>query len=393
MEVISLNFTLIFLISTFLTGIFAIPLVPLVVTLIIAKFAFKADWWKNVGIGLLCNVGIVVILSIFTVFSLFAGVLTNPATWCDHQYEIVEEFESTCTQKGELRRKCTECGQNSVEYFDKLPHTWSVESVVIATCTSEGYTLVKCTACSATERQNASSSLGHSMKEISRTEPTRETEGSIVFGCERCSYEETQTIDKISPLPDADGDLPEIEDLINELMALGFTQEEAKVCREIFLKCGVTSIKGAEASSSTATIDDLIAYRIVMDGKRTLTFTIDHRELFYIALNGTDVYDTSKGGFLITIDDVYIPESEISRQTAEELEDLTILVLDPYFINALWYDGFSFGRSDDVYAVRCEVYARNRLGVEEWVPAKVWYEYNGADFVVTRIVIDGVRYK
>ena len=192
-----------------------------------------------------------------------------------------------------------------------------------------------------------------------------------------------------------EGQLPDVEsdDLVNELVALGFTQEEAAKYREVFLKCNVTSIKGAEPTSSTATINDLICYRIVMDDKRTLIFTIDKRELFYIALNGTDVYDTSKGGFLISIDEVHIPESEISYDVKSELGVKTQSILEPYFVKAKRFSNFAYGRSDDNYVVRCEVYAENRMGVKDTIMAFVYYEYNGNEFKVTAISIDGVRYK
>jgi hypothetical protein len=183
------------------------------------------------------------------------------------------------------------------------------------------------------------------------------------------------------------------DNLVEEIMALGFTREEATTYREVFLMCGINNIEGAAPTNATATIDDLVAYRIVMDDDRTMWFTIEKRELFYIALNGVDVYDTSQGGFLININDVHIPENDISRSTAETLRDLTISTVEPYFVNALYYDGFRYGRSDDAYMVQCEVYAQNKLGVKDWIFAKVWYEFDGTEFVVTAVVVDGNRYK
>ena len=185
----------------------------------------------------------------------------------------------------------------------------------------------------------------------------------------------------------------ESDNLVNELKEIGFTDEEADEYRKVFLKCGINSILGAEPTSTTATIDDLVAYRMVMDDDRTVWFTIDKRELFYIALNGTDVYDADKGGFLISIDDVHIPENDISIEVGGELELKTRSVLDQYFVNALGYSNFAFSRSDDKYAVRCEVRAENRLGVKDTILAFVYYEYNGTEFIVTAVSIDGVRYK
>jgi hypothetical protein len=196
-------------------------------------------------------------------------------------------------------------------------------------------------------------------------------------------------------LTEIEGSVPEIneENLLEELVALGFTNEEASKYREVFLKCGINSIEGAEPTSSTATIDDLICYRIVMDEERTLIFTIDNRELFYIALNGTDVYDSAKGGFLISIEDIHIPEREISSSVRNDLELKTQLLLDQYFVNAIWYSNFIVARSDNDYLVRCDVYCENRMGVKDTVTAFVYYNYNGVTFEITAITIDGIRYK
>ena len=350
-----------------------------------------------------------IILSICagSVIPLFVlAMLLNPYTWCHHDRELISETPATCSAQGKIVEYCSECDLEHISYINKLPHNYQVSEIVEGTCKERGYIIEKCTECSATKKTKTDA-LGHSMKEASRVEPTNTSEGKVVKRCERCGHEETEIIprdesaskdtgfiegnfDKVEG-----GALPDIEsdNLVNELMERGFTTEEATQYREVFLMCGINSIAGAESSNPSATIDELVAYRIVMDDDRTLMFTIDKRELFYIALNGTDVYDTSKGGFLISIDDVHIPESEITRATAEKLRDKTTSVLEPYFINALYYDGWRYGRSDDNYAVQCEVYAKNRLGIKDWIFAKVYYEYDGTEFVVTAIVIDGERYK
>lgn len=185
----------------------------------------------------------------------------------------------------------------------------------------------------------------------------------------------------------------EVDNISEKLCSFGFTGSEAQEIREIFLLCGITDIDGAEPTDPNATIDGLIAYRYVIDDDRTVWFTIDKRELFYIALNGVDVYDTDKGGFLININDVHIPESEISVSVKNTLRDLAESTLDVYFINANYYDAWGVARSDDDYMTQCEVYATNKLGIKDWIKAKVWFKYDGKNYNVTAVVIDGVRYK
>lgn len=65
--------------------------------------------------------------------------------------------------------------------------------------------------------------------------------------------------------------------------------------RAIFIMCGVSSLEGCEPTDPSATIDGLVSFRAVWDKDRTFWFTVDKREVFYIALNGVDVYDTDKG--------------------------------------------------------------------------------------------------
>lgn len=194
---------------------------------------------------------------------------------------------------------------------------------------------------------------------------------------------------------EVEGEIADIESdtIVEKLCSFGFTEAEAQEIRKIFLQCGITDISDAQPTDPDATIDGLISYQYVIDKDRTVWFTIENRELFYIAQNGVDVYDTSKGGFLININDIHIPESDISVNVRITLQDLTEGVLDGYFVNALYYDAWGFARSDDNYMVQCEVKASNKLGVKDWIKAKVWFEYDGENYNVTGVVIDGVRYK
>lgn len=192
-----------------------------------------------------------------------------------------------------------------------------------------------------------------------------------------------------------DGAISDIgaDNITSKLIEIGFTEEEAEGIKETFLLCGLTDIRGFEKTDPSASIDGLVSYRNEIDNDRTAWFTIENRKLFYIALNGVDVYDSDKGGFLININDVHIPESYVSPDVADILHDLTEQTLDGYFVNALYYDGFGYGREDNNYMVQCQVEAKNRLGTKDWVYAKVWYEWKDDGFVVTGVVIDGQQYK
>ena len=125
------------------------------------------------------------------------GVITDPATWCEHQYEIVGEKAASCTVRGEINKRCTLCDKTSTEYTDKTPHQWSFESVCNASCVDEGYTIEKCTVCSDTRKVNVVGALGHAMEETYRLNPTPSTDGKVKSVCSRCNHEETSIFAKL----------------------------------------------------------------------------------------------------------------------------------------------------------------------------------------------------
>ena len=127
------------------------------------------------------------------------GVLTDPATWCDHQYIVTKETPSTCTTKGEIYKHCDLCGKDKVDDVECIPHTWHQIGTTDSTCTSEGYKSEQCEVCGATQKIVLSAALGHAMQELSRQEPTIYVEGKIVNKCNRCGYEEASTIAKLDP--------------------------------------------------------------------------------------------------------------------------------------------------------------------------------------------------
>ena len=125
------------------------------------------------------------------------GAFTDPTTWCEHQYVIVNETPSTCTKKGKTYRHCDLCEKDSVTYGDVLPHNWMISTVVDATCNSDGYSIEQCEWCAVTQKTNIVNALGHLMQETYRLEPTPSTDGKIVSCCERCGSKETLILSKL----------------------------------------------------------------------------------------------------------------------------------------------------------------------------------------------------
>jgi hypothetical protein len=183
--------------------------------------------------------------------------------------------------------------------------------------------------------------------------------------------------------------------IAEKLVSFGFTDDEAQEIRKTFIMCGVSSLEGCEPTDPSATIDGLVSFRAVWAKEHTFWFTVDNREVFYIALNGVDVYDTDKGGFLINVNDIHVPESDVSSDTFYKLQDFAMAAVDSYlkYPNSAYYDAWAIARADDKYMIQGEVQAKNALGTKEWLNFKVWFDNANGDYAIEGITIDGNRVK
>ena len=93
----------------------------------------------------------------FAAFVVIGG-LTNPQTWCKHDYELIESKDASCEESGYELSRCNLCGK---------------------------------------ERKSTFKKLGHDLKEIRRVNPTYEKDGEIVKKCSRCGYEEIDILKKL----------------------------------------------------------------------------------------------------------------------------------------------------------------------------------------------------
>lgn len=90
----------------------------------------------------------------FAVF-LTIGVATNPATWCKHEYALVETKAATCTENGYEKYHCNLCGGDKKENLKKL---------------------------------------GHLMEDVQQAESTDGKDGEHIQRCARCGYEKIEVL-------------------------------------------------------------------------------------------------------------------------------------------------------------------------------------------------------
>lgn len=183
-------------------------------------------------------------------------------------------------------------------------------------------------------------------------------------------------------------------DFIDKLISFGFKKKEAIKNAKILMKCGIPTIDICEPTDDKATIDGLISYRGKLDDDRVFWFTVDHRKIFYVSLNGEDLYDEDKGGYLKNFKDVHIPETYVSDETKIQLRDLTEEILDSYFgYDVRYYDAWGIGRKDNKYGVQCEI-SDGSILTDYWFHGYVWYELQkNGEFKPTGVKIGDVQYE
>lgn len=103
--------------------------------------------------------------------------------------------EATCTEKGAVLYRCTECGATRTVYVDELGHDY-VATVTEPTCTEDGYTTYKCSRCGNSYVSNYVDATGHSLSYVSNGDGTHHQE------CSKCGY---TTANEICVKTTADG--------------------------------------------------------------------------------------------------------------------------------------------------------------------------------------------
>lgn len=197
-----------------------------------------------------------------------------------------------------------------------------------------------------------------------------------------------ETVDELIPEITA-----ETNPFVEKLVSFGFTEEEATENAKILIQCGIPTISVCEPTDPNATVDGLVSYRGKLDDDRMIWFTVENRKIFYVSLNGEDLYDEENGGFLKNFDEVHIPETSISVTVSDELRNKTESVLDGYFASSRYYDAWGFAREDNQYMVQCQATDGSML-TSNWINCRVWYEQqDSGDFVVTGVQINGKQYK
>lgn len=79
---------------------------------------------------------------------------------CEHEYQISEEKQATCTEEGSVTYKCSKCGDTYSQIINKKEHDYQAV-VTEPTCTEAGFTTYTCKWCNDTYKANEVPASGH----------------------------------------------------------------------------------------------------------------------------------------------------------------------------------------------------------------------------------------
>ena len=127
--------------TTFFYSLVALLVIttPVLFIIWLIRMAMKKKALK-IGVATAICAGSIIPLAII-------GALVNPATYCKHEYTVVEEVPATCKEKGQITRVYSLCNDKKTEKIEKTEHSWQVDSTVPASCTEKGYIVQVCQIC------------------------------------------------------------------------------------------------------------------------------------------------------------------------------------------------------------------------------------------------------
>lgn len=126
---------------------------------------------------------------------------TIPATG-QHDYQVTESTDATCTEKGNVTYTCTVCGDTYTEETDFVDHDYKEVETKEATCTENGYVKYECSVCGDTYEETIKAT-GHDDGEwVVTKESSLFNSGERTLKCTVCGeILDTEEIAPTCPVP------------------------------------------------------------------------------------------------------------------------------------------------------------------------------------------------
>ena len=110
-------------------------------------------------------------------------------TRCEHDYEVIDSVDATCTEEGSTTYKCSKCGDEYTETEEALGHIEVIDEAVEPTCTETGLTAgVHCSRCEEIlTEQEVVKAYGHDEVVVKEVPATCVSDGFTQYTkCHRC---------------------------------------------------------------------------------------------------------------------------------------------------------------------------------------------------------------
>nr|DAP58906.1 MAG TPA: TcaB9 [Caudoviricetes sp.] len=232
-------------------------------------------------------------------FALFVavGAATNPATWCKHEYRVVESKEASCTENGYEKSHCDLCGSDKTKAIKKL---------------------------------------GHSMVDVRRVEPTDDKDGEYVQRCTRCGYESIKVLSAPKKAGNSGGAIGRIK----------AAADEPDVTEEEEMKYTVAEQTGAAYSKKAKSFAK--KYKVPVELMGSLEEAIAQTDFPYsfADMNGLEYADDWAGGARYRVWHYAVKEDKYYRILVYEKHDRVSALYDITDGRELIYSAADFTEND-----------------------------------------------
>lgn len=116
---------------------------------------------------------------------LFAIIGVATFKECEHDWDVTEKIDATCTESGTATKICTLCDSEETESIPAFGHLFAEEIIQAATCSATGLATKSCSVCNVTE-EIVLDMIEHTYEYTTTKKPTLEESGVETGTCTVC---------------------------------------------------------------------------------------------------------------------------------------------------------------------------------------------------------------
>lgn len=301
----------------------------------------------------------IIVFACAVVFTM-VGSFADPATYCDHEYKLVDSETATCEKGGYEKYHCDLCGRDKTEKLKKL---------------------------------------GHDMVEVRRVAPTYDADGEYVKRCNRCGYEEIEVLEKLVKATQKPTEATETADKNSSKgESKGETNStdiavDGETIYGFYDVIDAVGIDRVDTKYIKKTDDWRLGpcYKFPTEGTTArvncnIDGTVNHLEVGNGIMLYQQGYEPWNIADFIVSEDVKLTITMMTEDAVKQCLNYPTTADFPIF-------DWSYGRRFNQYTVRSSVTAKNGFGVESEMPFTVgfWVEDDTAKLIY--LEVDGAVVK